>query len=47
VTANDESERVETLAATADFLPMLGIAPELGRVFSEEDNGMGSEPTVI
>jgi predicted permease len=47
VTGNDESERVETLAATADFLPMLGIAPELGRVFSEEDNAMGSQPTVI
>ena len=47
VTGLAEPEEVRTLFATDAILPMLGVAPMLGRVFSKTDDAPGSPETVI
>ncbi|MEO5960526.1 MAG: ADOP family duplicated permease, partial [Opitutaceae bacterium] len=41
------AERLRGLNVTADFFPMLGIAPEIGRVFTEEEEQPGENNVVI
>jgi predicted permease len=40
-------ERVEGGSLTADVFPVLGVTPELGRVFGPEDEEDGARPTVV
>ena len=47
VTGHGEPERVDTLRLTQGTLDLLGVRPELGRVFTPEDDAHGSAPTVI
>jgi putative ABC transport system permease protein len=47
VTGLTEPEEAQCLNVTAEVLPMLGVQPELGRWFSEEDATPGSPPTVV
>ncbi len=42
-----DMEEAQCLDVTAEILPMLGVAPELGRWFSEKDDAPGSPPTMI
>ena len=37
LTSSGEPERVDATAVTADFFPLLGIAPELGRTFRPDE----------
>jgi putative ABC transport system permease protein len=41
------AERLRSLAATADFFPMLGIAPARGRLFKPEEFEPGADNVVI
>jgi predicted permease len=41
------AERLLSLAATADFFPLLGVAPEHGRVFKPEEFEPGADNVVI
>jgi predicted permease len=41
------AERLLGLAATADFFPMLGVAPSLGRVFKPEEFEPGADNVVV
>ena len=41
------AERISGLAATADFFPMLGVAPAAGRVFKPEEFEPGADNVVI
>jgi putative ABC transport system permease protein len=41
LTDEGEPERVEAQAVTANFFPLLGVKPELGRVFTEEEDRPG------
>lgn len=41
------AERLRSLAATADFFPMLEVAPALGRVFKPEEFEAGADNVVI
>jgi putative ABC transport system permease protein len=47
VTGLAEPEEVVALAVTQELLPVLGVQPQLGRVFSQADDTPGSEDTVI
>jgi predicted permease len=47
VTGLAEPEEVPTLFATDGILPMLGVQPMLGRVFSKTDDAPGSPETVV
>lgn len=47
LTGPGESEQVIRLQATAGFLRVLGIEPEIGRNFSEEEDTPSGRPTVI
>jgi putative ABC transport system permease protein len=47
VTGLAEPERVTVLRVTDGVLPLLGVSPLLGRVFSRQDDQAGSPPTVI
>ena len=47
VTGRAEPEEAQCLNVTAEVLPMLGIQPELGRLFTEKDDAPGSAPTMI
>ena len=47
VTGLAEPERVTVLRVTDGVLPILGVAPLLGRSFSRQDDQAGSPPTVI
>ncbi len=42
-----EPERVATLAVTARLLPILGVQPVLGRVFTEQDDTPGAPDRVL
>ena len=42
-----EPERVTVLRVTDGVLPLLGVPPLLGRVFSRQDDQAGSPPTVL
>jgi predicted permease len=41
------AERLRGMDATADFFPLLGIAPELGRTFAPEEMRSGAAPVVV
>src|ERR1041385_9290005 len=41
------AERLLSLSATADFFPMLGVAPALGRVFQPEEFQPGSDNVIV
>ncbi len=41
------AERLLSLAATADFFPMLGVPPEHGRVFKPEEFESGADNVVV
>jgi len=47
VTGLAEPEEVPTIEVTVDVLPALGIAPSIGRGFSEHDDSPGAPDTVI
>ena len=47
VTGLAEPEQVQSMNVTYQILPMLGIRPALGRVFSEEDDSPGTPETVM
>jgi len=47
VTAPGEPEEVPAMLATFEFLPTLGVAPALGRAFTEADDQADSVPTVM
>ena len=47
VTGLAEPEEVSTLFVTAGVLPILGVQPMLGRVFSTTDDSPGSPETVV
>ena len=47
VTGLAEPEEVRTLFVTDGILPMLGVQPMLGRVFSRTDDAPGSPETVV
>ena len=42
-----EPERILTFAATTDLLPMLGVAPQLGRLFHDSDDQPHAAPVVV
>jgi predicted permease len=41
------AERISGLAATADFFPMMGVAPAAGRVFNPEEFEPGADNVII
>jgi predicted permease len=43
----EPAERAQGLTVTADFLPLLGVQPLLGRVFTEEEDKAGAAPVVM
>ena len=47
VTGRAEPEQVRVLRVTDGVLPILGVAPLLGRTFSREDDRAGSPATVV
>jgi predicted permease len=47
VTGLAEPEEVRTLFVTDGILPMLGVQPKLGRLFSRADDAPGSPETVV
>lgn len=47
VTGHGDPERLDTLNVTDGTLPLLGVQPALGRLFTPEDDAPGSAPTVI
>ncbi|MEJ2184640.1 MAG: ABC transporter permease [Gemmatimonadota bacterium] len=47
VTGLDRPERVDALRVTDGFLPLLGVRPVLGRVFSREDDSPGTPETIM
>ncbi|MEJ2216914.1 MAG: ABC transporter permease [Gemmatimonadota bacterium] len=47
VTGLDRPEQVNTLMVTDGFLPLLGVRPVLGRVFTKEDDSPGTPETVM
>ena len=47
VTGLAEPEEVRTLFVTDAILPMLGVQPKLGRLFSRTDDAPGSPETVV
>ena len=42
-----EAERLPGVAVTHDFLPMLGVRPDLGRNFLPEEDAPGGNPVVL
>ena len=47
ITGAGSPEEVSALATTFEFLPMLGVRPEAGRVFASRDDQPGSAKTII
>lgn len=47
VTGETEPEQVPTLMASVDFLPMLGIRPQLGRVYTAEEDREGAPAVAL
>ena len=47
LTEDGEPERVEAQAVTANFFSLLGIKPELGRTFSQEEDQPGRNRVVL
>jgi putative ABC transport system permease protein len=47
LTGDGEAERISGARVSADFFPVLGIRPSLGRPFSAEEDRPGREDTVL
>ncbi len=47
VTAKSHPEEVQALFATHELLAILGVAPQLGRLFTTKDDDAGGERNVI
>jgi predicted permease len=47
ITGGGAPEEVRALETTFEFLPMLGVHPESGRVFASSDDQPGSQGTII
>lgn len=48
ITQNGEPDRVEAELVSADYFPILGLKPQLGRVFeAQEDRMPGSNPVAV
>jgi len=47
LTGQGEAERLNGEMVSADFFPILGIKPALGRVFNSGDDHIGAEPVVL
>ncbi|MBV9436776.1 MAG: ABC transporter permease [Acidobacteria bacterium] len=47
VTGGDHPERIELLGTSPNYFSMLGVAPELGRVFGPEDEAQGFADAVV
>jgi putative ABC transport system permease protein len=47
LTGSGEAEAVRTLRASADFLPILGLSPKLGRGFTRDDDRSGGPRTAL
>ena len=47
LTGQGEPEAVIALRASADFLPILGVSPYIGRGFTKADDSAGEQPSVL
>ncbi|MDF1505954.1 ABC transporter permease, partial [Roseisolibacter sp. H3M3-2] len=47
ITGRAEPERVEALAVSAATLPLLGVRPTLGRLFTRDEDAPGAPPRVV
>jgi putative ABC transport system permease protein len=47
LTEEGEPEKVEAQVVTADFFPLLGVAPEVGRTFTPEEDQPGANKVVL
>jgi predicted permease len=47
LTGRGEPERLDYVGVTANLFPALGVAPQLGRVFTPEEHRPGSAPVAI
>ena len=47
LTDEGEPEKVEAQAVTANFFPLLGVKPDLGRVFNGEENQPGRNNVAV
>ena len=47
LTGQDAAERLRGEMVSADFFPILGIKPPLGRVFSADDDHIGAAPVAL
>jgi putative ABC transport system permease protein len=47
LTGNDNPERVRGSRVTASLMPLLGIAPQIGRAFTPDEDVSGAAPVVI
>jgi len=47
LTDEGEPEKVEAQAVTANFFPLLGVKPELGRSFTQEEDQPGANKVVL
>ena len=47
MSGGDEPQRVTPKMLSANVLPMLGVAPEIGRTFSADEDKPGGEAVVI
>jgi putative ABC transport system permease protein len=47
LTEIDQPERVETLLASPSYFDVLGVKPQLGRLFGPEDNGPGISTVLV
>jgi putative ABC transport system permease protein len=47
LTNESEPERVEAQAVTANFFPLLGVKPEMGRVFTQEEDQPGRDNVAL
>src|SRR5438067_7625615 len=42
-----EAERVSCVSVTLNFFKVVGLAPQLGRIFTEEEDRVGAPPVVV
>jgi predicted permease len=47
LTGAGDALRVTRVAVTANFLPMLGVVPQLGRIFTNEEDRLGGPPVMV
>ena len=47
LTGSGNPVRVVWVGVTANFLPALGVSPQVGRIFSEREDRLGGPPLII